>query len=262
MKTKMEESNSLTTLWWIIGIAVALFAVFKLFRIGGVSKEKAGEAFRKNRKRFDALINDLGTGKFDKLAWSEEIVDLNDKDLIKYWMYLCKSQSEEDLKKSWYNTLSKEWNIYIPKNRNMEKPIECSAKQVFIERIEDFTDILGTLTETNSNRNESLKLWTDAIVNVNNKNLSDLWTRMVTKFGTNVFEKWKRQLEAWGVKSDTCNSFTYTQGRIFGYSLQNGLTFEEGKKYTVISPCWVLTIDLPDGGVKKTIIKTGTVEAL
>lgn len=258
----MTEGNSMSILWWIIGVAVAAFAVAKLVKRGGVSSRKAEEVFKRNRKRFDALINDLGTGKFDKQAWSEEIVDLNDKELIKYWMYLCKTKRDEDLKMSWYNTLSNEWNIYIPKNRNIGKSVECSAKHAFLERVSDFVAILDTLTGTSFNSTESLKLWTDAIVNVNNKNLTDLWTRMVEKFGTNVFDKWKRQLEAWGVKSDTCKNFTYTQGRIFGYTLQNGNPFEEGKKYSVITPCWVLTVDLPDGGVKKTIIKTGVVESL
>lgn len=143
-----------------------------------------------------------------------------------------------------WSILSKE----ISPNPNLIK-----AKKAFINHLDEFTSLLPSL-QSGADMNK----WTEAIVNINDKDLTSLWANCVK---TKDFKmKWLQLLASWQIKSDTCKSFTcVSNGNMVAYSLPDGSPIEMNQKYKVISPCWVFTSEDDYGKSVKRIIMKGVV---
>lgn len=126
-----------------------------------------------------------------------------------------------------------------------------SAKECFIQNIEKFTPFLPNLYKKNFNTTE----WRDAIIGTNNYHLLQYWNK--TK---NRADAWITILQMWGIKYDPCMSFVCMEGHKELYQLENGNGVHIGIKYSVISPCWILTKTGSDGKVSKTLLLKGIVK--
>lgn len=67
---------------------------------------------------------------------------------------------------------------------------------------------------------------------------------------------WWRVLSSWGLRQDTCRSFTFMNRNAGMYGLPDGAHPQTGTRYKVISGCWILTSDDDNS---KRIVKKGII---
>lgn len=118
-----------------------------------------------------------------------------------------------------------------------------SAKEAFLNNIQTFEAILPQL-----NNALNIEIWTEKIVSINNPQLTSYWKRYHKDINM-----WKRLLSSWGLRQDTCKSFTYLQKYSKMYDTDDSSTSEEGCMYQVIEGCWIMCDEAT--GNKKVIRK-------
>lgn len=123
----------------------------------------------------------------------------------------------------------------------------AKAKDSFIENLDRFIPYLD-----NYRSKPGFEKWTEQIVDINNDDLTHYWEIYCNDLGT-----WDRIMLSWGLKKDTCKSFTYMEKYSTAYALLNNERPVEGKKYRVVSGCWILTENQ-----QKRIIKKGIIEEI
>lgn len=137
-------------------------------------------------------------------------------------------------------------NDYIKSN-----PSTPLAQKAFLENVEKFMPFFNGVTSIDIDKDGL----TDAIIDTGNKDLIALWKQMV-----NRTDLWLNQMAAWGVAPDARTGFVAMEKHNGMYITMEGHDLQIGKAYTVTSACWVKTETLPDGTVKKSVIRKGTVE--
>ena len=241
------------TFLWIGGVVIVAAGSYVYLKRG-----KAKRVFIIHQNRFTTLINDLQSDKFDVNKWTDTIVDINDNCLIKWWQRLVNinNHNSEDIKKTLLATLH-HWGIFpqfvpiLPP----ERPVNLKqAKVAFMAHLDNFVPLLSALTQTSAD----IQKWTEAIVDINDDDLTGLWKKCV-KSGSPT-EKWLQLLASWQIKADSCKSFTCcSEDNVESYTLESGEAIEMGVKYAVVSPCWVLTKEDADGKIQKQVIVKGIV---
>jgi len=137
-----------------------------------------------------------------------------------------------------------------PTNKGgIEPKPTLSAKEAFLDNVDKFSAILPQLNDS-----LNVELWSEQIVDINNPQLTALWKRCL-----NDTYRWKQLLSSWGLRQDTCKSFTYLNKYSNMYETSDNATPEEGCKYRVIDGCWILT---NDNSGDKRIVKKGIIEKL
>lgn len=140
------------------------------------------------------------------------------------------------------------------------KPNLIMARKAFLEHLDDFSTLLPLLESGVEINRENFNKWTATIISINDKDLTDLWTKYLELYKTNIYTKWIQLLASWQVKRDTCKSFTcLTNSNIASYTLPDGSALMMDVKYKVITPCWVYTFEDEYGKTTKRIISKGIV---
>lgn len=124
-----------------------------------------------------------------------------------------------------------------------------SAKEAFLSNVNKFESILPQL-----NNSLNIESWTEQIVDINNPQLTALWQRCLKNTAM-----WKQMLSSWGLRQDTCKSFTYLDKYANMYETADGSDPESSCKYRVLDGCWILT---DDSTGNKRVIKKGIIEKL
>lgn len=122
--------------------------------------------------------------------------------------------------------------------------IQQSAKEAFIMNIGRFTPYFNQLLQEQFDAED----WTDTIIDINNDELIEYWKRVHSNVDSIL-----RMLAMWGVRRDTCTSFTSMKSYVAMYDTEDGTSLIDGVKYEVITPCWILT-DMSTGA-KKIVLK-------
>lgn len=125
------------------------------------------------------------------------------------------------------------------------------AKDAFIENINLFKPLLRNL---HLNSMDS-QIWQEAIISTNNQELLDYWKKVKGNASS-----WLTILQMWGIKLDACQSFICIESYKELYETNDGTLLENGKKYSVESPCWILTKTDKYGKTSKEIILKGKVK--
>lgn len=124
-----------------------------------------------------------------------------------------------------------------------------SARDAFLYNVDKFGSILPQL-----NNSLNIEYWTEQIVDINNPQLTALWQHCLKNITV-----WKQMLSSWGLRQDTCKSFTYLDKYANMYETADGYDPEVDCKYRVIDGCWILT---DDNTGNKRVIKKGIIEKL
>lgn len=133
------------------------------------------------------------------------------------------------------------------------KPIEpnpnsqVSAKEAFLGNIDKFAPHLVNLEKGEVDWNK----WSDVIIEISNNNLYHVWKSVLKKH-----DAWIRVMASWGLSFDSCIEFVYAKGREDLYDTEDGTKMQEGIKYSVLSPCWIVTTSIG----KKSVVKKGVVK--
>lgn len=131
----------------------------------------------------------------------------------------------------------------------VSKPNLIKAKKAFLDNLSAFSSLLP---------NNDTQKWTEAIVTVNDPDLTELWKKYVQMSDFKI--KWMQLLASWQVRCDTCRSFTcITNDNKAAYRLPDGSNLSMEEKYKVVSPCWVYTSEDKEGNTTKSIITLGVV---
>ena len=123
---------------------------------------------------------------------------------------------------------------------------QVSAKEAFLSNIEKFVPLFSNLEKGRIDWND----WSDVVVDINNNNLIHLWKSVLNKL-----DAWIRVMASWGISYDSCIEFVYVIGREELYDNEDGTIMQEGHKYSVLSPCWIITKSTGN----KSVIKKGVV---
>lgn len=218
------------------------------------SKKSVRKNFEANREKLLPLIKKIDK-EFGINEWTAEIVNINNRTLIKWWSDVVKKNANDGykVKAELIATLSK-WGVYIKPSSDEVKINKNQAKKAFLSNLDKFAPILSSLNNDSFDR----KLWTEMIVTVNDFHLIELWKKYVSVADTK--DRWKRLLASWQIKSDNCKSFTcLREDNVLSYTLPNGDTIAMGEKYRVEIACWVYTDEDSEGNVDKKIISKGIV---
>lgn len=126
---------------------------------------------------------------------------------------------------------------------------KLSAKEAFLHNVDKFEHILPQL-----NDKLNIESWSEQIIDINNPQLIELWKRCLKNVGV-----WKQMLSSWGLRQDTCKTFTYLDKYANMYDVADGKSPEDGCKYRVIDGCWILT---NDNNGEKRVIRKGLIEKI
>lgn len=138
----------------------------------------------------------------------------------------------------------------IPSDPDGKKDVmRLSAKEAFLRNVDKFEHILPQL-----NDKLNIESWSEQIVDINNPQLIELWKRCLKNVGV-----WKQMLSSWGLRQDTCKTFTYLDKYANMYACTDGKSPEDGCKYRVIDGCWILT---NDNNGEKRVIRKGLIEKI
>ncbi len=135
----------------------------------------------------------------------------------------------------------------VPDGKN--EITKLSAKEAFLCNVEKFKSILPQL-----NNRLNIAAWSEQIVDINNPQLIELWKSCLTNVAI-----WKQMLSSWGLRQDTCKTFTYLNKYANIYDMADGSAPEDGCKYRVIDGCWILT---NDNNGEKRVIRKGLIEKI
>lgn len=132
-------------------------------------------------------------------------------------------------------------------SEDVPNPNQISAREAFMCNLEKFVPLLANLEKGEIDWSK----WSDVVVDINNKNLFHVWESVLNKL-----DAWMTVMASWGLKFDTCIDFVYVKGREEMYDNEDGTSMEEGYRYIVLSPCWILTMT----GGNKRVLKKGLVK--
>lgn len=122
-----------------------------------------------------------------------------------------------------------------------------SAKEAIAENIGLLSPMLKSLLDGTFCPDK----WDDVIIDIDNSELASMWGKVRTKTDSIL-----RVLAVWGIRPDFCDSFVSMGEENEMYDLDSGGDVEKGKKYEVLSKCWLLTGDKGDKSVLlKGIVK-------
>lgn len=235
-------------LWICVVVIVAICAYYYLLRGGN---EKIKKTFLINKKRFDPLLENLAKDQFNVDQWSDTIIDINDKALIKWWKSILQKNNGNvqtikcsltiDLKR--WGIILERPSVILEKGNRYAEP----ASTALINNIQRIKPLLKGIEKGNIDKSA----WSDVIVDINNQELIEIWEKVL-----NNPEAWIRILSSWGIAHDPCTEFTYIKGREQLYDLIDGGDMKVGFSYTVVNSCWILT----DPSGEKSVIVKGNVK--
>lgn len=137
----------------------------------------------------------------------------------------------------------------LPVSDDNNEITRLSAKEAFLRNVDKFEYILPQL-----NDKLNIESWSEQIVDINNPQLIELCKRCLKNVGV-----WKQMLSSWGLRQDTCKTFTYLDKYANMYACTDGKSPEDGCKYRVIDGCWILT---NDNNGEKRVIRKGLIEKI
>lgn len=169
--------------------------------------------------------------------------------LVVIKLFSKRPTKNDDTHVSDHNASNSSDNPKLIQKKVYEVPEPQSAKDAFLCNVDKFGSILPQL-------NDSLNIesWTEQIVDINNPQLTALWQRCLKNVAV-----WKQMLSSWGLRQDTCKSFTYLDKYANMYETADGCDPEVDCKYRVVDGCWILT---DDSTGNKRVIKKGVIEKL
>lgn len=247
----------MTTTGYLLSFgSFALVTCLCLYRKQVKKNAKQKETFYLFKADFNPLLADLASNKFNKEAWAVKIVNTKSPVLQQWWMsFITKTQkctaseSIQLMKEMLYD-----WGIDCAACKDLR-----SAKVAFVEELPVFLPMLVKISKHEFEPKE----WSDAIVNLYNIALVDLWKSLCESSAGDVNKlllDWKTELNVWGICFDTCSSFTFRKGRYTAYDTMDKSLMEEGVKYRVLQPCCMMTKEDEDGGISREILIRGIVE--
>ena len=161
---------------------------------------------------------------------------------------VCKKKKQSKNKNISYKEPDKITGVRVDQETQSVAPT-ISAKDAFISNIQLFESLLPQL-DTGFDKG----IWTEKIVSINNPLLIEVWKKCC-----NDVNMWKRILSSWGVRQDTCRSFTFLNRYSNLYGTIDGNMAVEGLKYRVLNGAWILTNDTTG---EKKVLKKGIIEKL
>lgn len=118
---------------------------------------------------------------------------------------------------------------------NNEDENYVPADIAFKENLNKFAPLLkGVSKQEIANRQE----WTEAIVSINNEELTKLW-----KAANKRPDLWVTYLQTFGLQMDWVDIFEASEYHKEMYDDESGSELQIGKNYKVISACWIFTDD-------------------
>lgn len=244
------EANALL---WIGGIVV-LSATSYVFISKGREEKKAKNVFLENKENFEDLFEPLLNNQLDVNEWTRRIITINDPHLINFWKKFV-SDNRNSLASEWSKILS-DWGVQLIVIKG-----SLDSKTAFLQNVDKFIPLLNTLI----NNSLDVVKWSECIVETNQRKLVNLWQKYIQKYKdiSQLCSVWMKQLEAWGLRCDKCNTFTYIKNRYDSlYETENGSPMEENMRYQVITPCWILTLEDEEGVVSKKVVAKGKIKLL
>lgn len=165
---------------------------------------------------------------------------------------------EEDTTKNVYSPKELEGKrVQRPEPKRIQSGDTRPAEVAFLENLNKFIPLLPGL----DNGMISKQKWTEAIVGINNIQLTEYWQAMVDK--PDLAKQWLSLfLEPCGIKYEACDSFVAMSAHKELYDSEDGSQLTNGLEYYVISHCWILTEEDDNGNVKQTVIRKGVVKPL
>mgnify|MGYP006916145885 CR=1 FL=1 len=146
------------------------------------------------------------------------------------------------------NELQHERTRKDTQNDNKPKKDYAPADIAFKDNLKTFTPLLkGVSKKEITNRTK----WTEAIISVNNEELTDLW-----KASNKRPELWITYLQTFGLQMDWVDSFVAMEYHTELYDVDSNEKIEVGQKYKVISSCWLYT----DDNNEKSVVCKGVVK--
>lgn len=127
------------------------------------------------------------------------------------------------------------------------------AKDAVIANIDNLRPLLDAVAANTKVTKEI----NDAIVSINNKELSELWVK-VHSDNTLI----DRVLSMWGISREFETQFKGMSHHSERYNLSDGSDIVLGTAYVVVKPCWILTYEDTSGKVNKRIVNKGLARKL
>ena len=141
-----------------------------------------------------------------------------------------------------------------PKVIQVAKHPQGTAKEAFIANVSKFTQLFESLSKDENPPSQINEI----IVGINNKELMDIWSK-IHKNNAAIL----RILAMWGIRKEDEMKFLAQPYHLERYDVINdSSTIIEGMNYTVLSPCWLLTITNENGIGVKQVVKKGSVKAI
>lgn len=134
---------------------------------------------------------------------------------------------------------------YISKNPSTPK-----AKKAFLENLPKLLPYFSGVSEIIIDK----KGLTDAIIDINDADLTALWNQTIDKP-----EMWINIMASFGVAADNRTEFAAMEKHLEMYSSIDDSPLEVGSRYSVLSACWILTESVEGKTIKK-VVKKGLVE--
>lgn len=142
-------------------------------------------------------------------------------------------------------------NSQSPSATQPTPPNMPNAQKAFMANIDKLIVFFDGVTEIKIDWEN----FSDTIIDISDNDLSKLLL-MYRKNPT----RWIDQMATWGVKPESCVEFTAMDKHKKQYTTKNGNEIVSGKRYSVMSACWLITKTNSDGTTIKEILKKGIVE--
>lgn len=128
-----------------------------------------------------------------------------------------------------------------------------NAKEAFLANIKKLAPLFDCL----NNGSKFSGTVNDAIIEINNKELMNLWTKIC-----NNHKAVLRVLAMWGIKREDEIQFQAQKHHIERYDLTEGQSISLGKTYKMIYPCWIYTSINSNGVAQKSVAIKGLAQEL
>ncbi|MCR4812809.1 MAG: hypothetical protein K5867_09500 [Bacteroidales bacterium] len=130
-------------------------------------------------------------------------------------------------------------------------PNMARAQKAFMSNIDKFIIYFEGVTNIKVDWDKL----SEAIIDINDDDLNKLL--LIYKKNPT---RWIDQMATWGVKPESCVEFTAMDKHKKQYTTKDGREIIAGKRYTVLSACWLITKTHNEGATIKEILKKGIVE--
>lgn len=134
--------------------------------------------------------------------------------------------------------------VLPPKKEKVWEPAEFAVEK-------NLTKIAPLLRGVSRESITNSEEWTSLVISINNDDLTQLWKECVKRP-----ELWVTYLQTFKLQMEWVDSFEGLDGYKEKYSMENGDDIVIGKKYRVVSPCWIYT----DKNNQKSVILKGIVK--